>query len=117
MKQNIKEQWVKALRSGKYSQGRIYLRSSSNQYCCLGVLCDLYQQAHPEKSHWIIDRSTCYAFRYQQEGDVWADAYLWNQRSTSLDSNLQDWAGLTREQHGQLITMNDRFINFIHFYA
>lgn len=32
--------WVEALRSGKYEQGRGFLRSG-NQYCCLGVLSDL----------------------------------------------------------------------------
>lgn len=33
--------WVKALRSGQYKQGRGYLRSYRDQYCCLGVACDL----------------------------------------------------------------------------
>ena len=36
----IKE-WVKALRSGEYQQGRGCLRSRDDKFCCLGVLCDL----------------------------------------------------------------------------
>lgn len=30
-----------ALRSGKYEQGQGKLRSNHNEFCCLGVLCDL----------------------------------------------------------------------------
>ena len=46
MNQKIKERWVKALRSGKYKQGKGWLRKSSgpkkkSEFCCLGVLCDL----------------------------------------------------------------------------
>ena len=36
----IKE-WVKALRSGKYTQGQDCLRGKDDKFCCLGVLCDL----------------------------------------------------------------------------
>lgn len=39
MKTDIKEKWVAALRSGKYLQGRLALRSPEGGYCCLGVLC------------------------------------------------------------------------------
>ena len=41
MKQEIKERWVEALRSGKYEQGTGTLTTGSGRYCCLGVLCDL----------------------------------------------------------------------------
>lgn len=34
-------EWVDALRSGKYEQGRLALRSKDDKYCCLGVLCDV----------------------------------------------------------------------------
>lgn len=34
-------EWVDALRSGKYEQGRLALRSKDDKYCCLGVLCDI----------------------------------------------------------------------------
>lgn len=48
MNQEIKAQWVAALRSGEYKQGRHQLRSPDNDFCCLGVLCNLHAQAHPE---------------------------------------------------------------------
>ncbi len=34
------QKWVKALRSGKYKQGRGALQSKKG-YCCLGVLCKI----------------------------------------------------------------------------
>lgn len=40
MKPEIKEMWVKALRSGEYEQGTHQL-VGDNKYCCLGVLCDI----------------------------------------------------------------------------
>jgi hypothetical protein len=46
MHQKIKAEWVTALRSGEYQQGREQLHSSGGHYCCLGVLCDLYARAH-----------------------------------------------------------------------
>jgi hypothetical protein len=42
MDKELKEKWVTALRSGKYKQGRLFLRSIDNEFCCLGVLCDVY---------------------------------------------------------------------------
>lgn len=44
MNNEIKELWVKALRSGKYKQGSSILHSTKteiHEYCCLGVLCEL----------------------------------------------------------------------------
>lgn len=38
----LTRKWIAALRSGKYNQGRCYLRSKTDHFCCLGVLCDLY---------------------------------------------------------------------------
>lgn len=41
LKPEIKNMWVEALRSGKYRQGNGALRNEHNEFCCLGVLCDL----------------------------------------------------------------------------
>lgn len=45
MKATVKRLWVRALRSGKYEQGRGLLRDGDT-FCCLGVLCDLYLKEH-----------------------------------------------------------------------
>lgn len=44
MREDIKERWVKALRSGDYKQGVARLNSNGEYFCCLGVLCDLYSK-------------------------------------------------------------------------
>ena len=40
MDKELKAKWVKALRSGKYEQGRTHLHRDGH-YCCLGVLLDV----------------------------------------------------------------------------
>lgn len=40
MDPELKKKWVEALRSGDYEQGETRLYTgSTNQFCCLGVLC------------------------------------------------------------------------------
>lgn len=58
MKPEIKAAWVAALRSGEYTQGRMRLRSPQNEFCCLGVLCNLHAQAHPEIAAQQTDPNT-----------------------------------------------------------
>lgn len=85
----IKQQWVEALRSGKYEQGREALRTEAGGYCCLGVLCDLL----PEKGTWDADNSF-----------VLSDG---NAADGSLPDPLRVWLGITREQQTALIYLND----------
>lgn len=33
--------WIAALESGKYKKGCTFLRDNNDNYCCLGVLCEL----------------------------------------------------------------------------
>lgn len=48
MKKVIAMRWVEALRSKQYKQGRGQLRDVKNQFCCLGVLCNLHAQDNPK---------------------------------------------------------------------
>lgn len=48
MNEEIKAQWLAALRGGEYTQGKAHLniqRYGQATYCCLGVLCDLAVKA------------------------------------------------------------------------
>ena len=47
MNTRITKQWIAALKSGDYKQGYQRLRTRDT-FCCLGVLCNLHAQAHPE---------------------------------------------------------------------
>jgi hypothetical protein len=75
MKPDVKQAWLTALRSGDYQQGQGYLRQG-DQYCCLGVLCDLYGQAvGPE---------------WEDSGEV----YSMLDRDIVLPPEVQEWAGI-----------------------
>lgn len=40
--------WIKALRSGRYEQGRNCLHLAGDGFCCLGVACDLF-----DNTRWL----------------------------------------------------------------
>jgi len=46
MKKTVATKWVKALRSGKFKQAESFLKIDDDDgnptHCCLGVLCELY---------------------------------------------------------------------------
>lgn len=78
MKKEIADQWVAALRSGAYKQCSGQLRTENNTFCCLGVLCNLHAQAHPEIA--AKQDSTRY--------------YMGNK--AVLPTQVRDWAELLR---------------------
>lgn len=80
MKKEIMQDWVKALRSGEYKQGRESLRSQ-DRYCCLGVLCDLYAKGVEDAPEWDP-----------------LDGYM--NMFTCLPKGVQDWAEMV-SQDGQ----------------
>ena len=47
MKKKIADRWVAELRSGKYKQATDHLRTETDGFCCLGVLCNMHAEAHP----------------------------------------------------------------------
>jgi hypothetical protein len=56
MEASLKAKWIEALRSGKYKQGRWALRTKSDDFCCLGVLCDV-----SGVSEWE-EHALCYSY-------------------------------------------------------
>lgn len=83
MKEAIKKEWVAALRSGKYKQGRGKLRHQNDTFCCLGVLIDVMGE------EWYV-----VAGNYRCDG-----------LTTSLSDRLLDVTELTSES--TLMKMND----------
>ncbi len=68
MKQEIADQWVAALRSGNYQQGRFALRYQDT-FCVMGVLCDLHSKSQPPGTNTEWD-GTRYANRLSSAPDV-----------------------------------------------
>lgn len=72
MDAEIKKEWVAALRSGKYQQGRGSLKQLDGdgfvQFCCLGVLCDVLGLEGDGGEVGL-------AYRFK-DGDVFTQGYL-----------------------------------------
>jgi hypothetical protein len=61
MNAEIKKQWIEALKSGDYQQGKSVLRQNTTNgvyHCCLGVLCELHAKATNTK--WTADNRYCH---------------------------------------------------------
>lgn len=64
MNKRLKARWVKALRSGKYTQGRFRLANTDElgrkSFCCLGVLRELDPNiATFEGGNGILEAESC----------------------------------------------------------
>lgn len=98
MEKTVKEKWVKALRSGKYVQGRNGLRKKTldndvDQFCCLGVLCD------------VIDSS-----KWQEREDY---SYIdYNGSSAYLPIEISKEQKILAETEYKLTVMNDSETSF-----
>ena len=86
MNTQIKEKWVNALLSGEYNQGTGKLRSP-NGYCCLGVLCDLYDKEN--NVEWEYKG-------YEEDNCVHNPTDYWTLDSASefLPLSVKQWAEL-----------------------
>lgn len=54
----IKKLWIKALKSRKYKQGKGALCNINNEFCCLGVLCDLHRIKVLKKGKHVWKKSS-----------------------------------------------------------
>ena len=100
MNQEIKKQWIAALLSGDYEQGKAYLHTQNtlgkeDKFCCLGVLCDLAVKAgvipEPKKLYSEV-------FLYGALDEVLEDEDISTSFNTRDDKVLPfavgQWAGL-----------------------
>lgn len=108
MNEEIKQQWLTALRSDEYPQTDGYLRDEQG-YCCLGVLCDLAVQAGVVECFKTADDPF---YRYNADESV-------------LPKEVIKWAGLDHsdpyvtvedgwdaEARSQLSELNDSGMSF-----
>lgn len=105
MNADVKELWVNALRSGEYEQGegnlRVRLDNGSYEFCCLGVLCDIYRKE-------------------TGEGD-WGQDNFFLGESEYLPIKVTSWAGLrdsnpvvrdSDDFNSELADLNDGGVDF-----
>lgn len=94
MDKEIKKKWVEALRSGKYEQGRMHLRTVKNKFCCLGVLCDIHDNTQWKSFEKTNSAHSSYPYTYSGYTGV-------------LSYDLLKKFKLKNDQHNKLIDMND----------
>lgn len=86
MKKEIAKKWVKALRSGKYNQGQGCLKQTTSNnktfHCCLGVLCELYNDDMRKKKKKTLKESKSNGI------------HKFNRMDERLPAIVQKWAGL-----------------------
>lgn len=86
MDPTIKAQWVEALRSGEYKQGKSKLHLvEENTYCCLGVLCELAVKAGVTTSQVVSLPGYGPVTFYGPEG---------SRRDDLLPRDVMEWAGI-----------------------
>lgn len=51
MDAQLKQEWIAALESDEFRQGRHQLKCG-DRFCCLGVLCEIVRRKEPEKNQW-----------------------------------------------------------------
>lgn len=78
MKTEIAKKWVTALRSGEYNQGYGKLRDGDS-FCCLGVLCDLFEKETQQTIHVSHNKN----FFYGEGGDCY-----------KLPNEVKEWSGI-----------------------
>lgn len=80
MNPEIKQEWVAALRSGKYKQGRKRL-NTDDKYCCLGVLCEI------AVAHGITEKAT--------PSDLFNITCYGGCNTSSLPREVVEWSGVS----------------------
>ena len=69
MNKSIAMKWVRALRSGKYKQGRDYLKEGE-RYCCLGVLQERVLGLKTIKREFLTKHACRLAGMYGVQGEA-----------------------------------------------
>jgi len=103
--------WTDALRSGKYQQGVYFLRNSSNEFCCLGVACQVYLENNPDTDlQWT---STDNGSLYRIGGDAsyiptvvakWFGLRTFN--AEYFDTSTQTFTGLASKNDGDRLSFD-----------
>lgn len=87
MKEEVKNKWTAALRSGKYKQGKGLLNNGAGRLCCLGVLCEVAIEEGLDIQRIVMDDAI----------HVSAAAYMDEEGipvMTVLPNSVMEWADL-----------------------
>jgi hypothetical protein len=95
MKKDIAKKWVKALRSGKYKQGKSFLKQFNSKgqpkHCCLGVLCELYNDTMKKNHKRTI------SVKFHDDSHLYYGYVKFANKDGSLPAVVRKWAGIKNE--------------------
>lgn len=122
MKKRVLTKWLKALRSGEYKKGRGALcridKKGNESFCCLGVLCDLYnkEQKQKKKRTLKVEKLTSSEWMVGNLSSKPAFVCSYNDCDGTLPTQVIKWAGFRDNNTDgefscptlpELITLND----------
>ncbi len=61
MNKDVVRKWIKALRSGDYTQVR-YVHRAGDSFCVIGVLCDLHAKEFNREDYWLPVGQSDYSY-------------------------------------------------------
>lgn len=98
MKKDIAKKWVRALRSKKYRQARGVLKTrtkaGTTSHCCLGVLCELYQQDQVKAKKKPMRVNDFSAREYGGDIPRTNRLFEFGDAVQTLPARVQRWAGI-----------------------
>jgi hypothetical protein len=90
MDKKIANSWIKALESGDYKQGKCALRNDNDCFCCLGVLCDLYDKDRKQKKKKSIKITNP-----KYNGNKNFACFQYGNQTDYLPTVVREWAGMS----------------------
>lgn len=120
MKKVIAKRWARALRSKKYKQAKGCLKVTSrtgvDRHCCLGILCEMYQndQRRNKKQSMavsVVPAWTVLVYPRQPKTSV-VTGFGRNKEQQMLPACVQRWAGISINGCFNLTELNDNGMPF-----
>lgn len=131
MKKDIAKKWVRALRSKKYRQAtgvlKVKNKAGKVSHCCLGVLCELYQQERIKAKKPPLKTDDYSAREFGNGFPRTSRIFEFGNSNVTLPPQVQRWAGIKDDcgqfrgnfmlEHGQqclhsLAELNDNGARF-----
>lgn len=103
-----RDRWVTALRSGDYSQGVGSLMGAEDTFCCLGVLCNIFNPDNWDSN--MKSAQYCYEYTgdeddpsHDDKSDHWEETHS----DTELPGSLSAHLNIEPDDEQTLIAFND----------
>jgi hypothetical protein len=115
MRPVTRKEWIEALKSGKYKQGKLVLHDADDNFCCLGVAMEL-AGFDKKLDSFSVDEGEVDTYYYHVEGEYdlvhMADfPHESFQRELEISRKIE-WEGFERSQANILANLNDSGYTF-----